>query len=452
MKKLPLILFILLAACAPVPQVTVTPSAISTEQPFVGYGGELTEDQQAFIESEEGIRLAQAYDDYANYLMQARIDGGDTYWAKGTKISLIPMMDRKYPGDISKGFFVGEVTTDPKMKGSFFTMPMSQVKKYLETRDVNVLAPPPSTGKLFGYSEPVFLTRQVTDGSVPAEAGIEIGSILQFFDQNFVYQAGTIENLEITGHMDENFQWVADARTYTAEQLAKMNASDLLKNAPVIEDHEKTASRAGKHVVLYKNAEGVIDQAYNYLTGEMTAVIEISFDPNKPTKISMDDLTTGKLAASEHLQCHGFPDTAIPIDWEQVTAEGYFTNVQQWNQRQDYSDPATRPQKFCSFSELTIDLGRGEMPYIVIGVANLNTDRTIGFLHKPTRPEDVDKYLEIEDSKFFGIITDQIRNDAEYPEKEAMLKLTPDIKEWGQEWADNDILPEELEKCLVQLS
>ena len=225
MKKLPLILFILLAACAPVPQVTVTPSAISTEQPFVGYGGELTEDQQAFIESEDGIRLAQAYDDYANYLMQASKDGGGTYWAKGTKISLIPMMDSKYPGDISKGFFVGEITTDLKKKGSFFTMPMSQVKKYLETRDVNVLAPPPSTGKLFDYSEPVFLTRQVTEGSAPAEAGIEIGSILQFFDQNFVYQAGTLENLEITGHMDENFKWVADSEKPN-------DATDLLTGGP----------------------------------------------------------------------------------------------------------------------------------------------------------------------------------------------------------------------------
>jgi uncharacterized protein YacL (UPF0231 family) len=240
---------------------------------------------------------------------------------------------------------------------------------------------------------------------------------------------------------------------YTAEQLAKMNASDLLKNAPVIEDHEKTASRAGKHVVLYINAEGVIDQAYNYLTGEMTAVIEISFDPNRPTKISMDDLVTGKLPKSELLQCPGFSDKAVPANWQHRTAEGSDSSVLIGRDDisqpyQDYSDPETRPQKLCSFSELTIDLGRGEMPYIVIGVAQLNKDYSTSYFHKVARMEDLQKALDNAPDNYYSIMTEQLRTN-DILEKATIIGMYPDMKELGEKMGETDILPKEFETRLI---
>ncbi|MBI5945186.1 MAG: hypothetical protein HY864_12520 [Chloroflexi bacterium] len=246
---------------------------------------------------------------------------------------------------------------------------------------------------------------------------------------------------------DDNYEKIT---TYTTEQIKAMSNTEILNAAVDVDGLEKFISPAGKHIVLYRNGEKQYTQAYNLLTKEMVDVIHVSTDPEKPTKITLSDVESGKLAMSEHLQCPGFPDTAMPIDWRYVTAEGYYTRVMAYNQPEDYSDPATKPQKYCSFSEITMDLGRGEMPYILIGVANLNKDRTIGFLHGWTRPEDLNKFLVLEGNRFFGVTTEEIMNDVAYPEKRVIIGMTPDIEEWGQRWADTDILPEELEKCLVQ--
>jgi len=237
--------------------------------------------------------------------------------------------------------------------------------------------------------------------------------------------------------------------SYTLEDIAKLNNTEILAVAPVMEGLEKFISPAGKHIVLYRNSERRYVQAYNLLTHETVDIIHVSTDPEKPTKIIMEDLTSGKLAMSEKLQCPGFSDKAIPIDWKQVKAEGFFTAVQMWNQTEDYSDPETRPQKFCSFSEITVDLGRGEMPYILIGVAQLNKDRSVGFFHVPTRPEHLAQVFAQSDETYFWIMTEELRKNSPYPESKATIDMYSDMKELGQQMEAVDVLPQALENRLI---
>jgi len=97
-----------------------------------------------------------------------------------------------------------------------FTLPMNQVQGYLETGDINQLIPPPTeAAELQPLTEPFFLSRQVVEGSVPAQNGIPVGSVLDFYDQGFVYGSGIIADMELAGYMDENFQWVEGIKPIT---------------------------------------------------------------------------------------------------------------------------------------------------------------------------------------------------------------------------------------------
>lgn len=182
------------------------------------------------------------------------------------------------------------------------------------------------------------------------------------------------------------------------------------------------------------------------LTKEMVDVIHVSTDPENPSEITMEDLTSGKLADSERLQCPGFSDKVIPGDWWYAKGGSVWSIVQMMPDAR-YSDPSTRPQKMCSYSKVVTDLGRGEDPYIMMGVANKNKDGSVGFFHGWARPENLPKFLEIREGKFY-MVADQIRPDSPYPEKEFLDKTRPEVESWAKELESTDILPKEFEQAL----
>ena len=237
--------------------------------------------------------------------------------------------------------------------------------------------------------------------------------------------------------------------SYTPDQIKEMTNTEILNVAPQAEGLEKFISPAGKHIVLYRNDEKKYTRAYNMLTKEMLEVIHVSTDPENPTPITMDDLTSGRLADSERLQCPGFSDKVIPGDWFYANGDTIFSAVQMKPDSR-YGDPSKRPQKMCSYSEVVTDMGSGEKPYIVMGVANKNKDESVGFFHGWASPEDFPKFLKILDNNFI-IITNQIRNDPGYPEKEFLDKTRSDVENWARQLDGTDIFPKEFERALFTL-
>lgn len=164
----------------------------------------------------------------------------------------------------------------------------------------------------------------------------------------------------------------------------------------------------------------------------------------------MDDLTSGRLADSERLQCPGFSKEVIPGDWWYAKGGSGWSIVKMMPDAR-YSDPSTRPQNMCSYSKVVTDMGRGEDPYIVMGVANKNRDGSVGFFHGWARPEDFPKFLEISDGKFI-IVIDQIRNNPGYPESEFVDKLRGDFDQPAKALDTTDVLSEEFEQALFSIT
>ncbi len=258
--------------------------------------------------------------------------------------------------------------------------------------------------------------------------------------------------LNVNGYEDVDGDGVFEKITaYTPDLIKQMNNKDIIAAAPEVEGLEKFISPAGKHIVLYRNEAGKYVQAKNLITNEVFAdLIHISSDPENPTPITMDDLTSGRLADSERLQCPGFSDKVIPGDWRYVKGDSVSSEVRM-NYDARYSDPSTRPQKMCSYSEVVTDLGRGEQTYIVMGLAIKNIDGSIGFVHRWGRPEDLQSFLEIEDLQFM-ITVDEIKHWSGWPEGEFLDQTRPEVESWAKEFEEADILPEEFEKRLFTLS
>lgn len=239
--------------------------------------------------------------------------------------------------------------------------------------------------------------------------------------------------------------------TYSPDQIKQLSNTEIIGAAPEAEGLEKFISPAGKHIVLYRNDKKEYTQAYNMITKEMVDVIHVSTDWEKPTKITMEDLTSGKLADSERLQCPGFSDKVIPGDWFYAKGDTIFSTVLMKYDPSRYSDPSVRPQKMCSYSEVNADLGRGEQPYIVMGLAVKNKDGSVGFVHRWGRPEDLPILLKL-NNKNFGIITDEIRHTLGYPEGEFLDETRPEVETWALELESTDILPKEFERKLFSIS
>ena len=258
-------------------------------------------------------------------------------------------------------------------------------------------------------------------------------------------------NIEGYSHDSANGEF-DEIVTYTPEQIKGMTDVEIVDKAPHVKGLDMRISPAGKHIVLYSNAEGKIEQAYNMLTKEMVDVIHVSTDPENRTKLTMDKITSREWADSERLQCPGFSPNAIPGKWL-IKLESRSTESVGMYRNPEYAiDPSARPQVLCSFGELDIDLGRGEKPYIVLGIAILNADGTTSFIHQPVRPEDLEIMLEAMNDRQNEIVTELIKKYANYPEEDKIIEKTPDIKEWAEQLVATGNIPAEMEKILILTS
>lgn len=186
----------------------VTP--ISTEISIVGYGGQLTAEQQAFTKTERAQGMKIGLENYVNYWEEFKV------FADGTQLSLIPYPDQSDPTDINKMVYVAEVSGDLNYDGFVITIPIAQYQKYLETGDPQTMLPPQNATSLMENTDPFKMTKQVEEGSIPNLAGIPIGAVNGVMNGEFVYFApGTTGALEVVGELDENFKWKQTAETAT---------------------------------------------------------------------------------------------------------------------------------------------------------------------------------------------------------------------------------------------
>ena len=179
---------------------SVTP--VSTEIPIVGYGGQLTAEQQAFTETQRAQGMKIGLENYVNYWEEFRV------FASGTQLSLIPYPDQSDPTNINKMVYVAEVSGDLNYDGFVITIPIAQYQKYLETGDPQVMLPPQNATTLMENTDPFKMSKQVEEGSIPNLAGIPTGAVNGVMNGEFVYFApGTTGALEVVGKLDKNFQW-----------------------------------------------------------------------------------------------------------------------------------------------------------------------------------------------------------------------------------------------------
>jgi len=146
-----------------------------------------------------------------------------------------------------------------------------------------------------------------------------------------------------------------------------------------------------------------------------------------------------------------FVKSPIIPKWVILEQEKYnLITIDTWSEELGYEDPAVRPQKICSFSELTIDLGRGEQSYVVVGLQIQNADGTFSVIHIPYRPEQVEDLVKgMRETYRTGIIFKRNIKNPDYPESAATLAMHDDWEALTAEIVKTGNVPEELEKRLV---
>lgn len=183
-----------------VPTGEVAPT--STEVPLLGYGGVASVEQQAFMESPRAQGMKAGLENYVSYWEEFKV------FAPGTQLSLVPYADQADPTNQDKMVYVAEVAGDPNYDGFVVTIPIAQYEKYLVTGDPQVMLPPQGATALMENTDPFKMSKQVREGSVPAQAGIPIGAVNGLQYGEFVYfMQGADGTLQVVGHLDEKGQW-----------------------------------------------------------------------------------------------------------------------------------------------------------------------------------------------------------------------------------------------------
>lgn len=222
MKRLILLLFLLSIGCVPeatvpptptaqvlVPSMTPTPSGAV----IVGYGDDIHEVQQACVESERGKEMERGYRDYIAYWNTVE------YFSPETQISFNPIIDSAFPDDPEKCIILAEIYGDPAYSGYFVSMPLDQMRRYLESGDVDQLLSPQGATVLEQNTDPARLSKQVRAGSVPAQAGIAVGATFEYFDGEILYVTGKGENRKVVGKLVGD-QWEAVEEVNMPDEVA----------------------------------------------------------------------------------------------------------------------------------------------------------------------------------------------------------------------------------------
>jgi len=187
---------------------------------------------------------------------------------------------------------------------------------------------------------------------------------------------------------------------------------------------------------------------------EAFAPIEISTNPDKPTAITLEDVTSGRLAASERKLLQPFPPEAFMTGWTPM-AEGDLQtlNIDTSASLGRYKeDPNTRPEKIVSFSSLALKMDNGKTQNLtVIGIQVLNTDSTSTIFHLAFETVNLQQYLDLLKNKYAaGFIT-----NSPYPEISDsywwtyLLNIQPDIPALANQLQNIGIAPKELENYIL---
>lgn len=182
-------------------------------------------------------------------------------------------------------------------------------------------------------------------------------------------------------------------------------------------------------------------------TPEPTEIpMDISFDPENPLKITLEDLTSGRLAESERKVCEPFSDDIRKPVWV-LSIDEKFSSISIPNRTGETIILEQRSQKICSFSEFTSNLGVGEKRYILIGIQVRNSDGTDAFLHLLRQPKQMKQFFEFwQKSSVAIMIKFKHSYISRFPDEITVLETYDDWSLLGDQLTETNIVPKELEQ------
>ena len=190
---------------------------------------------------------------------------------------------------------------------------------------------------------------------------------------------------------------------------------------------------------------------------EAFAPIEISTNPDKPTAITLEDVTSGRLAASERKLLQPFPTEAFMTGWTPMTEGDFISlNIDTSASLGRYKeDPNTRPEKIVSFSSLALKMDNGKTQNLtVIGIQVLNTDGTSAILHFACKSVNFQRTLE----KLKSTSAAGFEINSSFPIESGeyfstyLLSIQPDIPRLAGQLQNTGVIPKELEQFILVLT
>jgi len=236
----------------PTTEATKVPTAESPEATptpvFKAAGGEFSKEQNDFLETQTGKDYLAAMKAYIEYWAKVGLIGSDAIITYG---AITDINDSK---NLDKMGFWFEIS-GPDFAGFKCTIPYSQVLKYMETGDPETMLPP--QGDVLLTNADIFkMSTTVMEGSVPANLGILVGSVLGYIDQNWVY-LNPIDGA-VVGRVNKEGMWEKEGIQITGEifqdpHLMKDMATVVEVPNPVSkpEEYQKYMDEIGKMVDEY---------------------------------------------------------------------------------------------------------------------------------------------------------------------------------------------------------
>ncbi len=248
--------------------------------------------------------------------------------------------------------------------------------------------------------------------------------------------------------------WVEVKITYTPEELAEMSGDEKLAAAPDKDGLTKYQPPNRPDTVLYRDADGGDPQwGYDLKTGEMFEVMDVSFNPDKPTVLTQADFDSGKWLESERLMCDQLPDTAQTPEWKTQAHSGFAKYVFLNGNPLYLVNPETKPQNICSFAQMELDFGDGPEQFILMGVVTKNADGSQRILHLLIEEKGFN-FSNLTKNRALGFLIALVDESTDSQKRglsgfrDVILKDSR-MLEWGLELAKTGIITEEMERAIL---
>lgn len=258
---------------------------------------------------------------------------------------------------------------------------------------------------------------------------------------------------------DANGEWVEVQVGYTMDQLGKMSEAERLGAAPDKDGLTKYQPPNRLDTVLYRSPDGGGPEwGYDLKTGEMVAVMEISFNPDKPIVLDPADFDSGKWLNSERLMCDRLPDTAQVPEWRMSTYPGYGGFVVPNGDPMYVVNPDTRPQSICSMAKIELDFGAGSEDFVLMGVVTKSADGSQRILHflREEKAFIASKNFLLK-NRGFGFLTNlvdestDVQKNTGYTAFRDVVGANPIMLEFGQQLAETGVITKEMEQTIFAL-